>query len=58
MSTDANLKIVQLKDQLEHGDYQVDSEKVAEAILRRRCGLALLSVNPWAVLGAPRPMFG
>jgi anti-sigma-28 factor FlgM len=43
MTTDAESKAMTLKEQLEQGEYQVDTKKVADAILRNPMWLALLA---------------
>jgi hypothetical protein len=43
MTTDAESNVMTLKEQLEQGAYEVDTKKVADAILRNPFWLALFA---------------
>ena len=43
MTTDAESKVMTLKERLEQGQYNVDATKVAEAILRNPLWIMLLA---------------
>lgn len=43
------LRVIQIREQIGRGEYRVDTEKVADAILRRLLGARL------AAAGLPRP---
>jgi hypothetical protein len=43
MTTDAESRAMTLKEQLEQGEYEVDTRKVADAILRNPLWLTLLA---------------
>jgi hypothetical protein len=43
MTTDAESNAMTLKEQLEQGEYEVDTKKVADAILRNPMWLALFA---------------
>jgi hypothetical protein len=45
MTTDAESNVMTLKEQLEQGEYEVDTKKVADAILRNPMWLALFACD-------------
>ena len=45
MTTDAESRAMTLKEQLEQGEYEVDTMKVADAILRNPLWLMLIAEN-------------
>jgi hypothetical protein len=57
MTTDAESRLMTLKEQLEHGEYDVDTKKVADAILRSPLWIMLFAGNPRCPTGT-RPMTG
>jgi hypothetical protein len=42
MTTDAESKVMTLKERLDHGEYKVDTKKVADAIVRNPLWIMLL----------------
>jgi Anti-sigma-28 factor, FlgM len=57
MTTDAESRLMTLKEQLEHGEYDVDTKKVADAILRSPLWIMLFAGNPRCPTGT-RPLTG
>ena len=57
MTTDAESRLMTLKEQLEHGEYDVDTKKVADAILRSPLWIMLFAGNPRCPPGT-RPLTG
>jgi hypothetical protein len=52
MTTDAESNVMTLKEQLEQGAYEVDTKKVADAILRNPLWLALFAGDQSCMSGS------
>ena len=58
MTTDAESKLMTLKERLEQGQYNVDAKKVAEAILRSPLWIMLLAGEGTRQSSDSRPAVG
>jgi hypothetical protein len=57
MTTDAESRLMTLKERLEQGEYFVDTKKVADAILRSPLWIVLFAGDPHRP-GASRSLLG
>ena len=58
MTTDAESKLMTLKEQLEQGQYTVDTKKVADAILRGPLWIMLTACDSARPSSESRPAMG
>jgi hypothetical protein len=58
MTTDAESMLMTLKEQLEQGQYNVDTKKVADAILRNPLWIMLLAADEAPYSAESRPAVG
>ena len=58
MTTDAESKLMTLKERLEQGQYNVDTKKVADAMLRNPLWIMLLAANEAPRSSQARPAVG
>ena len=58
MTTDAESNVMTLKEQLQEGQYNVDTKKVADAILRSPLWIMLLAAGAAPHASETRPAVG